>query len=232
MNGARDEILRRVRRRSDADVDRQTPPMNASPAGAGPSERSSPSMRAERFAEEAARAGATVHGPFAPEDAAAQVARLLQSWKARRVLAWLDPDPRWSGVPAVLAAAGCTLSLEPVPEDPEARRRHLAALDEVDVGVTGTIGALADTGTIVVASGVGRSRLAWLLPPVHVAIVDTSDVFPSMAAFFAERGAAVGDSAHLAFITGPSRTADIELTLTRGVHGPKELHLVLVTPSS
>jgi L-lactate dehydrogenase complex protein LldG len=51
-----------------------------------------------------------------------------------------------------------------------------------------------------------------------------------MASFFADTSLVLpGDAAHLAFVTGPSRTADIELTLTRGVHGPKSVHIVLVT---
>ena len=78
-------------------------------------------------------------------------------------------------------------------------------------------------------SGPDRPRLAWLLPARHVALVQVDDVLPDMATFFADPARATLERiAHLAFVTGPSRTADIELTLTRGVHGPKAVDIVLV----
>ena len=79
----------------------------------------------------------------------------------------------------------------------------------------------------------GLSRLVSLVPPVHVALVRPQDVIETLDDFFLLRrlqyhreGGEMGS--YLNFITGPSRTADIEMTLVVGVHGPKEVHLVLL----
>jgi L-lactate dehydrogenase complex protein LldG len=98
-----------------------------------------------------------------------------------------------------------------------------------ELGVTGCHGAIAETGTIAVLSGAGTPRAASLLPPTHLCIVRTADLYPSIAAFFAAQSAAIAGAACCTFITGPSRTADIELTLTLGVHGPGEV-IVVVGP--
>jgi L-lactate dehydrogenase complex protein LldG len=98
-----------------------------------------------------------------------------------------------------------------------------------DVGVTGCHGAIAETGSLVVLSGRGTPRAASLLPPVHVCVVQAGQLFPTMGEFFATRSQEIAAAACCTFITGPSRTADIELTLTLGVHGPGNV-IVVVGP--
>jgi L-lactate dehydrogenase complex protein LldG len=118
---------------------------------------------------------------------------------------------------------------------PEAERRRLRALiAEADLGVTGADLAIAETGTLVLVAAAGRPRSTSLLPPCHVAVFDRTALVESLEQLGLvleawhdgpappERGAMIN------FITGPSRTADIELTLTRGVHGPKEIHAIFV----
>jgi L-lactate utilization protein LutC len=98
---------------------------------------------------------------------------------------------------------------------------------EFDVGVTMAQAAIADTGTLVLDSARERHRLASLVPPVHIAIVDASSIFQTLAealAFIHQNGSI---SSAVTFITGPSRTADIELTLAIGVHGPQELYVIV-----
>jgi L-lactate dehydrogenase complex protein LldG len=82
----------------------------------------------------------------------------------------------------------------------------------------------------VVQSGLHRSRAASLLPETHIALLPSDRLYPTMAAFFAAHSpqALIGQASNLVFITGPSRTADIEMIITRGVHGPKRLCVVLV----
>ena len=188
----------------------------------------------ESFAREAAAAGAVVHGPASMDEAFAIVRDLVPESGPSTILAWeaaaLGTLDAWQR----LGALGLTPISPMLPPDTSERLSSLAALEAVAVGLTSAVGALADTGTIVLASGADRPRLAWLLPSRHVALVDTRIVSPDMDAFFRTSGfnrAASPDPslpAHLAFVTGPSRTADIELTLTRGVHGPREVHLILV----
>ena len=102
-----------------------------------------------------------------------------------------------------------------------------------DIGVTGVDYAVAETGSVALVPRQGVSRLVSLLPPVHVAIVEPQQVYESLDDVFTLRRMAFleggGDmGSYLSFISGPSRTADIEQTIVVGVHGPVEVHLVVV----
>jgi L-lactate dehydrogenase complex protein LldF len=109
------------------------------------------------------------------------------------------------------------------------RQERLDFLGEAEAGLTGALAAFADTGTLVVASGPGRSQLASLLPPIHLALLRAKDLYPTMADWL-ERGGSqtVQETSNVTFISGPSRTADIEMTLTIGVHGPERVIVVLI----
>jgi L-lactate dehydrogenase complex protein LldG len=108
-----------------------------------------------------------------------------------------------------------------------------ADLFNYDVGITMAQAAIAETGTLVLEAETERHRLVSLLPPVHVAIVYARDIVPTIGDALRQlRGnEAKQMSRAITFITGPSRTADIELTLTVGVHGPKELHVIVIDNS-
>jgi L-lactate dehydrogenase complex protein LldG len=98
---------------------------------------------------------------------------------------------------------------------------------EFDVGITTAQAAIAETGTLVLDAAKERHRLASLVPPVHIAIVEAASIFQTLAealAFIHQNGDV---SPAVTFITGPSRTADIELTLAIGVHGPRELYVIV-----
>lgn len=104
---------------------------------------------------------------------------------------------------------------------------------EAGMGVTGADYAVAETGSVVLVPRQGLSRLASLVPPIHVAVVRPEDVVETLDDVFLMRrleyhrnGGEMGS--YLNFITGPSRTADIEQTLVVGVHGPREAHMVLL----
>ena len=94
-----------------------------------------------------------------------------------------------------------------------------------DVGLSGAEAALAETGSIVIRSGPGKSRLATLLPPVHVALVPVSCFTTDIFTWTAKRSGEM--PANLILISGPSKTADIEFKLTLGVHGPGHMIVVL-----
>jgi L-lactate dehydrogenase complex protein LldG len=108
-----------------------------------------------------------------------------------------------------------------------------AKLFGFDVGVTMAQAAIAETGTLVLDSNRERHRLVSLLPPVHIAIISSEDICLTMGdALTRVRGDEQTElSRAITFITGPSRTADIELTLTIGVHGPKELYVIIIDSS-
>ncbi len=104
-----------------------------------------------------------------------------------------------------------------------------------DVGVTTAQWAIAETGTLVLESARERHRLLSLLPRVHVAFVDFAHLCDTMGEALARiRGvdeANVLVNRAVTFITGPSRTSDIELTLVIGVHGPQALHVIVLLNS-
>ena len=100
-------------------------------------------------------------------------------------------------------------------------------LFQVDVGITTAQGAIAETGTLVLEQALERHRLVSLLPPVHVAILNAKEICATLGEAILRARASCQMSRAITFITGPSRTADIELTLTIGVHGPKELYVIV-----
>jgi L-lactate dehydrogenase complex protein LldG len=104
------------------------------------------------------------------------------------------------------------------------------ALFDCDIGITGAQWAAAETGTLVLESDRERHRLASLVPPVHVALIAAAQVRPTLGEVLHVLGAqgAAGLSRAVTFITGPSRTSDIELTLAIGVHGPGALHVIII----
>ncbi len=105
---------------------------------------------------------------------------------------------------------------------PQGAGKH--ALARCDLGITGADFALPETGTLGLLASPDCPRAVSLLPRVHLAVVRPSSFRPDLDRVFLE----AMDRRYLVFITGPSRTADIELTVTLGVHGPKSLHVWVV----
>jgi L-lactate dehydrogenase complex protein LldF len=93
----------------------------------------------------------------------------------------------------------------------------------IEAGLTGVLAAIAETGTLVLHSGPERLQAASLLPEVHIAVLEGREIYRSMDQVF-DLGEVI-ESAAVALISGPSRTADIEMTLSLGVHGPREVYV-------
>jgi len=94
-----------------------------------------------------------------------------------------------------------------------------------DVGLSSGDAGLAETGSIVISSGLGKSRLATLLPPVHVVILPTSKLTSDIFTWTAAREGS--PPSNITLVSGPSKTADIEQTMAIGVHGPKRFIVIL-----
>lgn len=111
--------------------------------------------------------------------------------------------------------------------DFEARPSH----GDDKVGITGTYCAIAENGTLMLLSGEHTHATTSLLPETHIAVVPASRVVRAMEDGWAllrrERGGTMPRQVN--FVSGPSRTADIEMTLVMGVHGPFRVHVVIVT---
>ena len=108
--------------------------------------------------------------------------------------------------------------------------RNLDVQFDCDVGITGIVGAIAETGTLVLSSDKARSRGTFLIPPVHIAVMWESHIAADMIDFMAFAQLYVKNhiSSALTFVTGPSKTADIEGILITGVHGPKAVHVIVL----
>ena len=98
-----------------------------------------------------------------------------------------------------------------------------------DLGITAAQWAIAETGTLVLESERERNRLASLVPPVHIAIIQAGRIRRTMSEVLKLiSDSEAGLSRAITFITGPSRTSDIELTLAIGVHGPGKLYVIVI----
>ncbi|HZY64795.1 MAG TPA: lactate utilization protein [Rubrobacteraceae bacterium] len=99
---------------------------------------------------------------------------------------------------------------------------------KTDVGLSTAEWAIAETGSLVIEGGPEKGRSVTLLPSAHVAVLLADRVLPAVPDAIAKYAADGRVPANLTFHTGPSRTGDIEMTLAVGVHGPGEVHVVLV----
>ena len=165
----------------------------------------------------------------------AVVSQIAREREARELVTW-HPTALGADLAPALGARGIDVHPMPAadPADTAERRRLREVAARADLGLTGVDLAIAETGTLVLVSGAGRPRSTSLLPPCHIAVFDRTALIESLrqVGVFLEAwhgdGRPPAGGASINFITGPSRTADIELTLTRGVHGPKEVHAIFV----
>jgi L-lactate dehydrogenase complex protein LldG len=97
-----------------------------------------------------------------------------------------------------------------------------------DIGITSVDYALAATGTMVMLASPSEARLISLLPPIHIAIIPRSKIIANLDELLSILPQPAEHTSSMVLITGPSRTADIEQILVRGVHGPGEIHAVIV----
>lgn len=186
-----------------------------------------PADMLERFTAELSMLGGEVHDmPGADAEAIASlIASLAPDAIPRRALVWHDEHFPVAGLSHALTTQGFQL----VTPDPDDRTpAHRDRLASAVVGVTAVDALIAETGSIGLASGPGRSRLASLLPPVHVAVASRSQLIHSLPDLLLDRVDLATAGSNFVCITGPSRTADIEHTLSRGVHGPGHVHVVVV----
>ena len=180
----------------------------------------------DRFTRELTALGGSVHHATNAAAVAAIIARLAADQPDPKVLTWDERHLPVSGIASALRNAGLTLLTQDAAKARSSEHRLL--LSTAAVGLTGADAALAQTGSLVLTSGPGRGRLASLLVPIHVALVRRSALMGSLPELIAARPDLVTRGANFVCITGPSRTADIEHVLARGVHGPKDIHAIFV----
>jgi L-lactate dehydrogenase complex protein LldF len=144
-------------------------------------------------------------------DLADEITSILASHQVSTLIAWPESDLP-AGLLEALERAGIEITSQ---ADPSAQ-----------AGLTGSFGAIAETGTLILAGGQGRLQTASLLPPLHIALLERDKIYASLAEV--TRLPEIQAFPTVVLVSGPSRTADIEMTLTIGVHGPGELHVIIL----
>ncbi|MGH2683295.1 MAG: LutC/YkgG family protein [Actinomycetota bacterium] len=175
----------------------------------------------QRFSEELRAVGGVVE-VVSRADMAEAVAAAAEGVQAATAVVGPDVGPFAERVTQGLRRAGVEI-LEPA--GPDGWRQACA---EADLGVTGALLGVASSGSILTAAGPGSSRLASLLPPAHLVILPADRVVAGFEELFAAVDGHLEGASAAVLITGPSRTADIEMVLVRGVHGPRHVHVLLV----
>lgn len=172
-----------------------------------------------RFLEELRNLGGEGEIVGSPQEAREYVLSVARELDAKLVVRWADEDLEALDEP--LAEAGVEVAVWQNQED----LRGSAA--RADVGLTTAEWAIAETGSLIFSGGPGRGRSVTLLPPVHVAVLPAERVLRTVPEAI---GKYAGEElpANLAFHSGPSRSGDIEMQLTIGVHGPGDVRVVLV----
>jgi len=178
-----------------------------------------------RFKEELER----VDGEFvqcSSEELPHKVADFLASIEADQILGWGEQSPEFNSIAYHLREVGIQILEAGIPrsEDGNTRYETLVGLDQAPAGLTTCLAGLADTGTVILPSGVRQSNLTSLLPRTHLVILRAKDIYPTFDHWIRAGGReAIASSSQLTLITGPSRTADVEMILSLGVHGPERL---------
>ena len=172
-------------------------------------------------------------------EATQYITRLAEEKGAEVVVRWQSDLLDTLEIDDALQAGGANVHTASPASEAEAadRRQELRELlARADLGLSGVDAVIAETGTLMLTARPGQMRGVSLLPPVHVAVARTDQIVATFADALRTARQTGEDVQHnltscISFVTGPSRTGDIELKLTVGVHGPGELHLVLLDES-
>ena len=177
-----------------------------------------------RFAKRLEAVGGRAHGPLPVEGALELLVELCRERAGEAAVAVSTGDPLVEklGVAGRLAAGGLDVL---TPDDVFWRER----LAEAGVGVTGAVAAAASSGTVGIACGVGAPRATSLVPPAHICLVFLGTMVEDLAEALGRCTSAAADlPSGLVWVSGPSRSADLELILTVGVHGPGSVDVIVV----
>jgi L-lactate dehydrogenase complex protein LldG len=191
---------------------------------------------ADQFTTELRKLEGRVYRAADDEEALEMLQGILEANATDRVIAWESDEIGLPGLQALLKEQGIAQLDTQVLAQAD-RKERLQTLEPAQVCISGVEAAIAESGSLVLIHGPERPRLASLLAPVHVAIVREQQLVRGLGDAIAHIRSRYGadpfaNTSNLTFITGPSRTADIEMTLTLGIHGPKEIHVVLIADSS
>lgn len=172
--------------------------------------------RVEVFAQRVDESGMHAHQVVDEAAMVDKVVELVEAAGAKSAVVPAEDLPAREKIIARLQDRGIELLS---PDDPDVSF-------DADIGITGVHSAIAESASMCVTSGGKHRRLASLAPPRHIGIVRTESTVSDLIDWTANIPADM--PANLSLISGPSKTADIEMTLVAGVHGPGEVHVIIV----
>lgn len=184
-----------------------------------------------QFAAELTKLECFPHPCADDEQALDVIAEILSKHAGKAAITWDLEQVGLPGLATVLEQLN--IRAQSVDTIGAGRADALQELEPIAICISGAEAGIAESATVIVRGGAGRPRLASLLAPAYIAVLRRSQIArglgEALGTLRARYGSGVFDDASsLVLISGPSRTADIELTLTLGVHGPREVHVVLI----
>ena len=214
-NTAREEMLGQIRsalkRTADSEVAAIPPTARIAPRATGDAK-----AELNLLLTEIGKLGGQTRRVTAAADRRAALRELVEQESIKKAVLWQTQEFKRLKIAETLSDCGVEII------SPYASNHEVA---ECDLGVTGADLALPETGTLVLRSSIERPRTVSLLPRVHLALIKATCLRADLHQVFEE----TKHDGYFVFVTGSSRTSDIELTLTLGVHGPKTL-CVMVLP--
>jgi L-lactate utilization protein LutC len=229
MTTSRERFLQRVRQ-AVADGNRAGTCPDLEARGAVGYQGAGPDLVAH-FTEQLIAAGAHPHVVSNREAAVSTVLELARVAGARRILLGCGSFVDSLNLRDPLTAVGMAVTAVNSLTTNTSRQTFFAA----DLGISGVDALIAETGTVVVGARREEPRSLSLLVPVHIVVAECKQLLPDLFDLFETFVADSGNRVRrplpscLALITGPSKTGDIELRLVTGVHGPGEVHVILVS---
>jgi L-lactate dehydrogenase complex protein LldG len=171
------------------------------------------------FEERAKAVSAEVFRVATATEAREALLRLVEAAGVQKAVVVESPLQKAAGVTEALRARGVAVYTEP--------EEIAAHADTADIGISGVEFGVAETGSVFQEGYAIATRLVTILPPLHVVFLPSANIVPGITEAF-EIIAQGFDRGYVGFITGPSRTADIERVLTIGVHGPGRFAIIAV----
>ena len=197
-----------------------------------------PEQLRQRFEEELKRVGGSTGAVRDQAEISSLLKGLLKDERGSGVVLSCNPLLVRLRLPEILNSLGIPAwtppGAPPSGAGAEEARRYRERCFSAAAGITGADFALAETGSLIVSSHTEGAQLSSLAPPIHIAFYLRSQLLATLEAVLerlAVRGPEAASGRSVVFVTGTSRTADIEQILIRGVHGPGALHAILVEES-
>lgn len=224
---SRDDILNRLR--AAANPFPAAPPRPKRYLTVAPVPDESPAGLLQQFQFELDRLMGKSYLVDGDAGARACVVDQLRQRGARHLIAWDFAHIPVNGLEAAIREAGIEIT-HPATHD-EFREETISHIQGAEVGLTGADAAIAATGTLVFTTGPGKGRIPTVLAPAHVVVIEARQIVPRLENWVARQRAegleGLRRAANVCFVSGPSRTGDIEMELILGVHGPREVVVVI-----